>query len=92
MFFESALPFNVVRSTYFINTCKMIANFGKGYVPLSTETIRTTLLKRSKERVTSRLRKIKESWKETGCTIISDGWSDMRHGPLINVLNLGLLP
>jgi hypothetical protein len=86
MFFESALPFNVARSPYFINACKMIANFGKGYVPPSSETIRTTLLKRSKERVTGRLRKIKDSWKETGCTIISDGWSDMSHRPLINVL------
>jgi hypothetical protein len=86
MFFESALPFNVARSPYFINACKMIANFGKGYVPPSSKNLRTTLLKRSKERVTSRLKKIKESWKETGCTIISYGWSDMNHRPLINVL------
>ena len=86
MFFESALPFNVARSPYYINACKMIANFGKGYVPPTSEALRTTLLKRSKERVTSRLKKVKESWKETGCTIISDGWSDMNHRPLINVL------
>jgi len=36
--------------------------------------------------VTSRLAKIRESWKKTGCTILSDGWSDMCHRPLINVL------
>jgi hypothetical protein len=86
MFFESAIPFNVAISPYFINACKMIANFGKGYVPPRSETIRTTLLKRSKERVTNRLTKIKESWKETGCTILSNGWSDMCHRSLINVL------
>lgn len=44
-------------------------------------------MKRSKERVTNNLQKIKESWKETGCTLLSDGWSDMNHRPLIiNVL------
>jgi len=76
----------VARNPYFINACKKISDFGKGYVPPSSEKIRTTLLKRSKERVTSRLTKIKESWKKTGCTILSDGWSDMCHRPLINVL------
>eukprot|EP00253_Pinus_taeda_P014305 PITA_14305 len=86
MFFESAIPFNVARSPYFINVCKMMASFGKGYVPPSSETIRTTFLKRSKERVTNNLQKIKDSWKETGCTILSDGWSDMNHRPFINVL------
>ena len=86
MFFESAIPFNVLRSPYFINACKKISDFGKGYVPPSSETMRTTLLKRSKERVTGRLASIKESWKKTGCTILSDGWSDMCHRPLINVL------
>ena len=86
LFYEFAIPFNVARSPYFINACAKIADFGKGYVPPSSEAIRTTLLKRSKERVTNKLLKIKESWKETGCTILSDGWSDMNNRPLINVL------
>ena len=86
MFFEYAIAFNVLSSPYFINACKNISYFGKGYVPPSSETVRTTLLKRSKERVTNRLLKIKESWKETGCTILSDGWSDLNNRPLINVL------
>jgi hypothetical protein len=29
MFFEYAISFNVSRSLYFINACKMIADFGK---------------------------------------------------------------
>ena len=86
LFYESGIPFNVARSPYFMNACTKIAEFGKGYVPPSSEAIRTTLLKRSKERVTNRLLKIKESWKETGCTILSDGWSDLNNRPLINVL------
>jgi hypothetical protein len=37
MFFESAIPFNVAKSPYFINACKMIANFEKGYVTPSSK-------------------------------------------------------
>eukprot|EP01018_Ginkgo_biloba_P032581 Gb_35676 [translate_table: standard] len=59
--------------------------FGKGYKPPSFEALRTTIL-RSKERLTNKLARIKETWKHIGCTIISDGWSDMKHRPLINVL------
>ena len=33
MFFESVIPFNVARSPYFLNACKMMADFGKGYAP-----------------------------------------------------------
>eukprot|EP01018_Ginkgo_biloba_P019449 Gb_16595 [translate_table: standard] len=60
--------------------------FGKGYKPPSSEALRNTILKISKDRLTNKLTSIKETRKHTGCTIISDGWSDMKHMPLINVL------
>ena len=59
LFYESGIPFNVARSPYFMNACAKISEFGKGYVPPSSKAIRTTLLKRSKERVTNKLLKIK---------------------------------
>ena len=52
----------------------------------SSEALRTTLLERSKGRVTRKLDVIKASWKATGCTVLSDGWSDICQRPLINVL------
>ena len=55
LFYKSSIPFNVARSPYFVNACAKIAEFGKGYVPPSSKAIRTTLLKRSKERVINRL-------------------------------------
>ena len=36
--------------------------------------------------MTNRLDDIKKSWEIIGCTILSDGWSDSCHRPLINVL------
>jgi hypothetical protein len=76
----------VARSPYFKNVIKKAIDFGKGYVPPGSEALRTTLLKKAKDRVTGKLADIKESWKLTGCTILSDGWSDLCHRPLINVL------
>eukprot|EP00253_Pinus_taeda_P019249 PITA_19249 len=85
-FYACAIPFNVARSPSFKNVIKKAIDFGKGYVPPGSEALRTTLLKRTKDRVTRKLADIKESWKLTGCTILSDGWSDLCHCPLINVL------
>eukprot|EP01018_Ginkgo_biloba_P003363 Gb_02333 [translate_table: standard] len=65
---------------------QQVAEFGKDYKPPCYEALRTTILHRSKERLTNKLQSIKETWKHIGCTIISDGWSDMKHRPLINVL------
>eukprot|EP01018_Ginkgo_biloba_P039762 Gb_41019 [translate_table: standard] len=64
---------------------QQVAEFG-GYKPPSSESLRTTILQRSKERLTNNLQSIKDTWKHTGCTIISDGWLDVKHRPLINVL------
>eukprot|EP00253_Pinus_taeda_P016211 PITA_16211 len=84
-FYAYAIPFNVA-SPYFKNVIKKAIDFGKGYVPPGSEALRKTLLKRAKDRVTRKFVDIKESWKLTGCTILSDGWSDLCHRPLINVL------
>ena len=86
MFYACSIPFNVARSPYFKNAIKKVADFGKGYVPPGSEALRTTLLKKTKDRVSNRLADIKKSWELTGCTILSDGWSDSCHRPLINVL------
>ncbi|KAH9292228.1 hypothetical protein KI387_042583, partial [Taxus chinensis] len=86
LFYSSAIPFNVARNPHFRNAIQKAAEFGKGYTPPSSEALRTTLLQRSKDRVTEKLSEVKASWRATGCTILSDGWSDICQRPLINVL------
>ena len=44
------------------------------------------MIKKTKDGETEKLPEIKESWKHTRCTIWSDGWSNLCHRPLINVL------
>ncbi|GLJ36259.1 hypothetical protein SUGI_0727940 [Cryptomeria japonica] len=55
LFYTSAIPFNVARNPHFRNAVQKIVEFGKGYTPPGSEAIRTTLLQRSKDRVTEKL-------------------------------------
>ena len=86
LFYTSSIPFNVARNPLFCTTIQKVAEFGKGYIPPPSEALRTTLLERSKDRVTDKLVVVKASGKATGCTLLSDGWSDICQRPLINVL------
>jgi hypothetical protein len=49
----------VVKNPYFKNALKKVVAFGKGYVPPGSEALRTTLLKKTKDRVTERLANVK---------------------------------
>ena len=51
----------MARSPYFKNVIKKAIDFGKGYVPPGSKALRTTLLKKAKDRVTRKLAEIKES-------------------------------
>ena len=64
-FYACAIPFNVARSPYFKNVIKNSIDFGRVYVPPGSETLKTTLLKKTRDRVTEKLSEIKESWKHT---------------------------
>ncbi|XP_059073475.1 uncharacterized protein LOC131045108 [Cryptomeria japonica] len=65
LFYTSAIPFNVARNPHFRNAIQKVAEFGKGYTPPTSEAFKTTLLERSKDRVTEKLAEVKASWKVT---------------------------
>eukprot|EP00253_Pinus_taeda_P004871 PITA_04871 len=52
----------------------------------SLESIRTNLLLESVEEAMLVLYEFHSSWVETGCTIMSDGWTDKRNRTLMNLL------
>jgi hypothetical protein len=64
-FYACAIPFNVARSPYFKNVFEKAIDFGKGYVRPGSEALRTTLLSKTKDRVTNKLDDIRQSWKHT---------------------------
>ena len=65
---------------------KAINEAPKGYKPLGYEKVHTTLSTSKKSRLESALNPIRNSWRISGVSIISDGWKDQRNRPLINVI------
>jgi len=82
----NGIPFNVLRNPQFVEMVTTINNYPKGYKPLSSEKARTVLLDECKRRVEKDLVPIKDTWFHQGVAIVSDGWSNVKHMPLINVL------
>jgi len=64
----------------------MIARYGVGYKPPSYHDIREKLLKQAVEKTDVVLEEYKKEWKRTGCTIMSDGWTDKKRRPICNFL------
>ena len=76
-FYTSAIPFNCVNNPEFGRMVDMISRFGTGLKPPSYHEIRVKYLKE----VTLTLGVLEEykiEWKKTGCSIMSDGWSDKK--------------
>ncbi|KAG2572458.1 hypothetical protein PVAP13_7KG180555 [Panicum virgatum] len=63
-----------------------IGQYGHGYRSPTYHDIRGPLLERAVERTAILRKKHEEAWKEYGCTIMSDGWTDTSHRHLINFL------
>lgn len=85
-FYECGIPFNVASSRQFQIAIEASCQYGSGYKPPSPYELREPLL-RDCVKETKLLRKQHEvAWKQYGCTLMSDGWSDRRGRHLINFL------
>jgi hypothetical protein len=84
--YANGLSFNVVRSPYWRNMVRAVNEAPSGFIGPGYEKIRTTLLDDEVARVENAMLPIKDSWVETGVTIVSDGWKDARNRPLVNVI------
>jgi hypothetical protein len=84
--FACGIPFNVVRSPYWQDLVRAINKAPQGYKGPNYEKVRTILLKKERQLLDDVLKPIRSSWGSTGVSIISDGWTDTRRRPLINVI------
>eukprot|EP01018_Ginkgo_biloba_P039022 Gb_40496 [translate_table: standard] len=80
------ISFNVVCSPYWQDMVRAINDGPKGYKTPSFEKVRTTLLIKEKSLVEQSIEPIRASWQTTGVSIVSDGWTNARTRPLINVI------
>ena len=59
----------------------------QGFKGPNYEKLRTVLLKKESLLLEDVLKPIRNSWSNTGFSIISDGWTDTRRRPLINIIS-----
>eukprot|EP00898_Chlorokybus_atmophyticus_P000975 jgi/Chlat1/1879/Chrsp143S00768 len=85
---DRGLSFNLARSPLWKAALKAVAKYGPSYIPPSCNTLRTSLLKKVKLDVNSMLDDYRINVARTGCTICSDGWTDVNSRPLLNLLQV----
>ncbi|CAH9078826.1 unnamed protein product [Cuscuta europaea] len=85
-FFENGIPFNVANSPSFINMCRAIGNYGRGFRPPSAYELSHWILDEEVKTTEKLVEEVKSTWTQTGVSILSDGWKDMRGRQLINFL------
>nr|XP_025703955.1 uncharacterized protein LOC112805843 [Arachis hypogaea] len=83
---DASVPFNAVNSAYYQPMIDAIANMGAGYKGPNYQRVRGYLLSKLVEDVKKMIEGYHVIWKQTGCTIMADGWTDRCRRTLINFL------
>ncbi|XP_025637033.1 uncharacterized protein [Arachis hypogaea] len=83
---DCKIPFNAVMSPYFQDMLDGVAGIGPGYKGPSYDKLRVHLLADLKRESQMLVDSYRSAWKETGCTLMADGWTDQRQRTLINFL------
>ncbi|XLR47865.1 hypothetical protein HN51_032096, partial [Arachis hypogaea] len=84
--YNNVIPFNVARSEEYHSMFEKVACHGLGFKPSSYDEIRGKLLKKKVESTKLILEEHRVKWKKTGCTIMTDGWTDKRRRTILNFL------
>lgn len=77
-FYHNSIPFNAAKSMYYQDMVDAIAECGVGYKAPSYEKLKSSLLEKVKGEIHDCYKKYRDEWKETGCTVLCDSWSDGR--------------
>ncbi|XP_049934414.1 uncharacterized protein LOC126410179 [Nymphaea colorata] len=85
-FYDACIPFNTANSFQFQVMADVIASIGPGFKMQSYHQLRGKILQDTVKEVSEHCNQLKLSWKETGCSIMSDGWTDTRSRTLVNFL------
>ncbi|XP_057425951.1 uncharacterized protein LOC130719342 [Lotus japonicus] len=85
-FFTNGLSFNVGKNHAFVKMLETVGRYGCGFKQPSYNDIREKLLKRVVARTHEIRDEFKEEWKKTGCTIMSDRWTDRKRHSICNFM------
>ncbi|KAF7135096.1 hypothetical protein RHSIM_Rhsim08G0134200 [Rhododendron simsii] len=82
--YEAGIPFHAIDNDSFAQFCEAVGQFGVGYQPPSQYKLREPFLKAEVERTKKCLKK-QEEWASTGCSIMTDTWSDRKRRSIMNL-------
>jgi hypothetical protein len=85
-FYGNGLSFHLINDPHFKAAVEATVDFGENYKLPSLVSLRTTLLDKEKVLVAAELKSFMASARSSKATITSDGWSDTRNRPLLNLL------
>ena len=85
-FMANGISFNATHSPYYKEIVKKILAVGQGYTPPGYNKMRTSLLDKGVTRMQGCMVDLKQSWTSSGCSIVMDGWIDIQHRPLLNII------
>ncbi|KAG5522682.1 hypothetical protein RHGRI_034729 [Rhododendron griersonianum] len=83
--YEAGIPFHAIDNNSFAQFCEAVGQFGVGYQPPSQYKLREPLLKAEVERTKKCLKKQEQEWASTGCSIMTDAWSDRKRRSIMNL-------
>ena len=80
------LPFNIIPPSYWKEMIEEVGSFGIGLKQPSLYEISIQVLKTEVDDINKIKATHMTAWKEYGCTMMSDGWTDRKGRSLINFL------
>jgi hypothetical protein len=82
----SDIPFSFANNPFYVSMFEAASIVGPGYKPPTYHELRGPILQNEKTDCTQRLQELRDSWQFTGCTVMSDGWTDGKGRTLLNFL------
>ncbi|KAF7113036.1 hypothetical protein RHSIM_RhsimUnG0167600 [Rhododendron simsii] len=83
--YEAGIPFHAIDNDSFNRFVEAVGQFGLGYQPPSQYQLREPLLKKEVDRTKKLLKRQEEEWALTGCSIITDAWTDRKRRSIMNL-------
>lgn len=84
--YDAAIPFNTLTLPSFSIAIDSITKAGIGMKPPTSYEVRVPLLSKEVAKTNESMKNHREEWAKTGCSIMSDGWSDRCGRSIINFL------
>lgn len=85
-FMANGISFNATHSSYYKEMVRKIIVEVTGYAPASYNKMRTSLLDSKVTKMHGIMEDLKQSWVQSGCSIVMDGWTAIQQRPLLNVI------